>query len=125
MLGLVKFYISTVLLDLKKYINPQRSDQSLLAKFYYADEELNAVASELDSFDGRKDTARCNSLVMKLRNRQDSVLTIVEQIMREIIPNSRARRDYRIKFPEEVLQESLAGQLWFGAEVSAWVTGEF
>lgn len=31
----------------------------------------------------------------------------------------RASRNFRVKFPEEVLQESLAGQLWFGAECLA------
>lgn len=33
---------------------PKRSDKSLLARFYFADLNLNAVAAELDSFDGRK-----------------------------------------------------------------------
>ena len=46
------------------------------------------------------------------------VLTIVEKIMDEVIADNRANRDFRVKFPDDVLQESLAGQLWFGAEVS-------
>jgi len=38
--------------------------------------------------------------------------------MRDVVPeSSRACRDYRVKFPDDVLHESLAGQLWFGAEV--------
>ena len=45
------------------------------------------------------------------------VLTIVEKIMDEVISEHRANRDFRVKFPDDVLQESLAGQLWFGAEV--------
>ena len=45
------------------------------------------------------------------------VLTIVEKIMDEVIADNRANRDFRVKFPDDVLQESLAGQLWFGAEV--------
>lgn len=40
-------------------------------------------------------------------------------IMDEVIPEERAPRDFRAKFPDDVLQENLAGQLWFGAEVSA------
>lgn len=40
---------------------------STLLRFYYADEELNAIAAELDSFDGRKDPARCSNLVNQLR----------------------------------------------------------
>ena len=51
----------------------QRDDTSLLAQFYFADEELNLVASELDSFDGRKDPERCTALVNQLRHCQDKV----------------------------------------------------
>lgn len=34
-----------------------------------------------------------------------------------MIPNERASRDFRVKFPDDVMQDNLAGQLWFGAEV--------
>lgn len=37
--------------------------------------------------------------------------------MAEAIPTRRANRDFRVKFPDDVLQDNLAGQLWFGAEV--------
>ena len=53
----------------------------------------------------------------QLRQCQDKVLTHMEAIMDQVIPNQRASRDFRVKFPDDVLQESLAGQLWFGAEV--------
>ena len=49
---------------------PKRSDRSLISRFYWADLALTAVASELDSFDGRKDPERCASLVNKLRSCQ-------------------------------------------------------
>lgn len=39
--------------------------------------------------------------------------------MDELLGDDRAPRTFRAKFPEEVLQESLAGQLWFGAECLA------
>ncbi|KAG8212759.1 hypothetical protein J437_LFUL019712 [Ladona fulva] len=39
--------------------------------------------------------------------------------MDEIIPGERANRDFRVKFPDDVMQENLAGQLWFGAECLA------
>lgn len=99
----------------------QRDDKSLLAQFFYADEELNIVANELDSFDGRKDPERCTSLVNQLRQAQDKVLTITNAIMDVLIGDERANRDFRVKFPEDVLQENLAGQLWFGAEVSTLI----
>lgn len=45
------------------------------------------------------------------------VLTICIKIMDELIPSERASRDFRVKFPDDVIQDNLAGQLWFGAEV--------
>jgi lateral signaling target protein 2 len=50
---------------------------------------------------------------------QDRVLSITNLIMDELLGEDRAPRTFRAKFPEEVLQESLAGQLWFGAECLA------
>ncbi|XP_007252583.3 lateral signaling target protein 2 homolog [Astyanax mexicanus] len=98
---------------------PKRSDPQLLAQFYYADEELNQVASELDSLDGRKDPQRCTLLVNQFRSCQDNVLNIINQIMDECIPEDRANRDFCVKFPEEIRHDNLAGQLWFGAECLA------
>ncbi|XP_026875401.2 lateral signaling target protein 2 homolog [Electrophorus electricus] len=98
---------------------PKRSDPQLLAQFYYADEELNQVASELDSLDGRKDPQRCTLLINQFRSCQDNVLNIINQIMDECIPEDRANRDFCVKFPEEIRHDNLAGQLWFGAECLA------
>ncbi|XP_060938650.1 lateral signaling target protein 2 homolog isoform X1 [Limanda limanda] len=98
---------------------PKRTDPQLLAQFYYADEELNLVATELDSLDGRKDPQRCTLLVNQFRSSQDNVLNIINQIMDECIPNDRANRDFCVKFPEEIRHDNLAGQLWFGAECLA------
>ncbi|XP_073898840.1 lateral signaling target protein 2 homolog isoform X2 [Castor canadensis] len=98
---------------------PKRSDPQLLAQFYYADEELNQVAAELDSLDGRKDPQRCTLLVSQFRSCQDNVLNIISQIMDECIPQDRAPRDFCVKFPEEIRHDNLAGQLWFGAECLA------
>ncbi|KAK7904895.1 hypothetical protein WMY93_017502 [Mugilogobius chulae] len=98
---------------------PKRTDPQLLAQFYFADEELNLVATELDSLDGRKDPQRCTLLVNQFRSCQDNVLNIINQIMDECIPNDRANRDFCVKFPEEIRHDNLAGQLWFGAECLA------
>lgn len=111
--SLTKFWIECVL-DFHFLL--QKTDNSLLAQFYFADEDLNVVAAELDSFDGRKDPERCTMLVNQLRVCQDKVLTVIQKIMEEAIPAQRANRDFRVKFPDDVLQDSLAGQLWFGAE---------
>ncbi|XP_072313409.1 lateral signaling target protein 2 homolog isoform X2 [Eucyclogobius newberryi] len=98
---------------------PKRTDPQLLAQFYFADEELNLVATELDSLDGRKDPQRCTLLVNQFRSCQDNVLNIINQIMDDCIPNDRANRDFSVKFPEEIRHDNLAGQLWFGAECLA------
>lgn len=98
---------------------PKRTDPQLLAQFYYADEELNQVATELDGLDGRKDPQRCTLLVNQFRSCQDNVLNIINQIMDECIPDERANRDFCVKFPEEIRHDNLAGQLWFGAECLA------
>ncbi|VDN56315.1 unnamed protein product [Dracunculus medinensis] len=97
---------------------PRVDDWSPLAKFYYADEALNAVTSELDSFDGRRDPERCNQLVAKLRQAQDRLLHIISEMLLIVFPreSDRVSRDYRIKFPDEIIHDSLPGQLWFGAE---------
>lgn len=106
--------------SIRKWLyRPKREDPSKLVQFYYADEELNIVATELDSFDGHKDPDRCSALVNQLRLCQDKVLNICNEIMDEAIPTLRANRDYRVKFPDEMLHENLAGQLWFGAECLA------
>ncbi|XP_071518229.1 lateral signaling target protein 2 homolog isoform X1 [Panulirus ornatus] len=103
----------------KWFYRPRKDDPSLMAQFYYADDELNMVAAELDSFDGRKDPERCTALVNQLRQCQDRVLNICIEMMDEVIPHERASRDFRVKFPDDVMQENLAGQLWFGAECLA------
>lgn len=53
-------------------VSEQRTDPQLLAQFYYADEELNQVATELDGLDGRKDPQRCTLLVNQFRSCQVS-----------------------------------------------------
>ncbi|CAG9135560.1 unnamed protein product [Plutella xylostella] len=54
----------------KWFYKPKRDDRSLLAQFFFADDALNMVAAELDSFDGRKDPERCTTLVNQLRHAQ-------------------------------------------------------
>ncbi|GBP37794.1 Lateral signaling target protein 2 homolog [Eumeta japonica] len=56
----------------------------------------------------------------EIRNRVklDRVLNITSQIMDQVLGPERVARGFRVKFPEDVLQDNLAGQLWFGAEVT-------
>uniref|UniRef100_A0A7I4Z1W7 FYVE-type domain-containing protein n=1 Tax=Haemonchus contortus TaxID=6289 RepID=A0A7I4Z1W7_HAECO len=110
------------MLSLRKLMNkPRLDDWAPLAKFFYADEALNCIALELDSFDGRRDPERCNVLVNKLRISQDRVLHIIGEMLVTVYPreSDRACRDFRVKFPDEIVHDSLPGQLWFGAECLA------
>ncbi|CAG0883015.1 unnamed protein product [Cyprideis torosa] len=107
------------LLFRKWFYRPKKEDESRMARFYWAEEELNMVTAELDSFDGRKDPERCSNLVAKLRHCQDKVLSVINEMMDEAIGGERAERDFRGKYPDDVLQDNLAGQLWFGAECLA------
>ncbi|KAK6298222.1 hypothetical protein J4Q44_G00312770 [Coregonus suidteri] len=102
-----------------KELSKQKSDQQLLSQFYRADEELRQVADKLNSLDGKNEPQRCALLVSQFRSCQDNVLSILNQIMNECIPGERANRDFYVKFPEEIQQENLEGQLWFGAECLA------
>lgn len=56
-------------------------------------------------------------MVIVLSQDQDQVLRLIQSMMEEIIPELRASRDFRVKYPEDLIQDGLAGQLWFGAEV--------
>jgi len=107
--------------SLRKWLyRPRRDDKSLLAKFWYADDNLNRVAAELDSFDGRKDPERCAALVSRLRSCQDKLLNICNRMLDELDgAGGRATREFRQKFPDEIVTDNLGGQLWFGAECLA------
>ncbi|VDK70329.1 unnamed protein product [Litomosoides sigmodontis] len=113
----------TIFLQGKLVNKPRVDDWNPLAKFYYADEVLNAVANELDSFDGRRDPERCSQLVNKLRQAQDRLLHIISEMIQQVFPHEsdRACRDYRVKFPEEIMHDNLPGQLWFGAEANLFL----
>merc|ERR1719369_815549 len=111
----------TTMNSLRKWLyRPRRDDKSLLAKFWYADDNLNRVAAELDSFDGRKDPERCAALVSRLRSCQDKLLNICNRMLDELDgAGGRATREFRQKFPDEIVTDNLGGQLWFGAECLA------
>lgn len=102
-------------------VNNSKTDiqNDCLMRLYDADSELKVISSELDSFDGKKDPVRCNLLVNQLRTAQDKVISLLFQLMDDC-NCERASRDYRMKFPDEILlsegSESLNGQIWFGAE---------
>ena len=80
---------------------PKRDDTSAFTRFYYADKELTLVASELDSFDGRRDPERCSTLIAHLRACQDKLLRVMQgELIPMAIPSSQfSSRDFRGKIP--------------------------
>lgn len=47
-------------------------------------------------------------------------MSLTRRIMEELDPGrAEQRRQFRVKFPDDILTDSLAGQLWFGAECLA------
>eukprot|EP00116_Pleurobrachia_bachei_P004788 sb/3465050/ len=96
-----------------------RSDNPL-AKFFHADLELQRIADDLDSFDGSKEPNRCQKLIERLKKAQQRVMESVWVIVKNSIPEeTRASRQYREKFPEELRGDHFSGQLWFATECLA------
>ena len=103
------------------FSGPQRTDTSLFAQFFFADDELNKVTLELDSFDGRKDPERCTLLVNQLRACQDKVggrlRACRDQVGRRGLRACRRRGYTQLSVSVSVLQwgESGSGQGALGA----------
>ena len=56
----------------------------------------------------------------RLRSCQDKLLNICNRMLDELEgPGGRATREFRQKFPDEIVTDNLGGQLWFGAECLA------
>lgn len=101
------------------FFRPKKSDYPL-AKFFYADLELRRITQDLDSFDGSKEPVRCQKLIERLRKTQQRVMEVLWVIVRSaVLEETRASRQYRDKFPEELRGDHMSGPLWFGAECLA------
>ena len=70
----------------------QKTDKTPLAQFYYADEALNDVAAELESFDGRKNPERCSELINKLRSCQVCAINFITVYSARVEDNSYVMR---------------------------------
>ncbi|XP_062977056.1 lateral signaling target protein 2 homolog isoform X2 [Elgaria multicarinata webbii] len=95
---------------------PKRSDPRLLSQFFYADERVTQVVTEINCLDVETDAQQYLALLNQLHVSQAELLAIIEQIMDECIPKERHGRDYVIKFPEDLLVDNLRNHLLFAAE---------
>ena len=66
---------------------------------------LFVVIHSFTADDGRKNPARCAALVAQLRQDQDHVQRLIQSMMDEVIPELRASRDFRVKYPEDLISK--------------------
>ncbi|XP_051834982.1 lateral signaling target protein 2 homolog isoform X1 [Antechinus flavipes] len=109
---------------LRKWLNrPKRSDPRLLAQFFFADERVTQVVTEIICLDIQEDPQHYLVLLNQLHASQEQLLAVMEQIMEETLSGDRRPRDYVAKFPEELLGVSLGSHVLFAAE--CLVAGSF
>ena len=68
----------------------------------------------MGSFDGKQNVERCATLVNKLREQHQIVYQKMVAVMEDAIPiQMRHPRHYRLKFPEDFLNDNLGGMFVF------------
>ncbi|XP_074068407.1 lateral signaling target protein 2 homolog isoform X2 [Macrotis lagotis] len=108
----------------RKWFNrPKRSDPRLLAQFFFADERVTQVVTEIICLDVQEDPQHYLVLLSQLHASQEQLLAVMEQIMEENLSGDRRPRDYVVKFPEELLGVNLGSHVLFAAE--CLVAGSF
>ncbi|NWX20449.1 LST2 protein, partial [Aegotheles bennettii] len=88
----------------------------LLSQFFFADERVTRVVTEINGLDAEQDPQQYLVLLNQLHLSQAHLLAILERIMEECIPTQRHSRDYLVKFPEELLVDNLGNHMLFAAE---------
>ncbi|XP_056431001.1 lateral signaling target protein 2 homolog isoform X2 [Hyla sarda] len=95
----------------------KKSDPRLLAKFFYIDEEVSTIVHELQCLNVRKDPQNYLVLLSQLHNSQERMLAILEQILEQCVPTKRRQRDYHLKFPDDIVNNTMTTHLLFAAEL--------
>ncbi|XP_073507285.1 lateral signaling target protein 2 homolog [Phyllobates terribilis] len=102
----------------RRWLNrPKKSDPRLLAKFFHVDEEVSTIVHELQCLDVRKDPQNYLVLLSQLHNCQERLLAILEQILEQCVPTKRRQRDYHLKFPDDIVNNTMTTHLLFAAEL--------
>uniref|UniRef100_A0A1I8FJS2 FYVE-type domain-containing protein n=1 Tax=Macrostomum lignano TaxID=282301 RepID=A0A1I8FJS2_9PLAT len=74
------------------------------------------------ALDADKQQDRVSELIGELKECQQRVMKLMLELMNELIPDRRHPKDFRMKFPDEVVQEGLEGQLWYAVRVpGCWI----
>ena len=66
-----------------------------------------------------------STLIQHLKESQHNLMTVIMNIMDEAIPQRRASRDFRAKYPDDVLLDQISGepsmQICGGICIVAWI----
>ncbi|XP_063303368.1 lateral signaling target protein 2 homolog isoform X1 [Pelobates fuscus] len=102
----------------RRWLNrPKKSDPRLLARFFYVDEDVNAVMHDLRCLDIEKEPASYLIVLTQLHNTQDRMLLLFEQMLEQVVPKKRRPRDYYWKFPDDNMPGYMTTHLLFAAEL--------
>ncbi|XP_062512874.1 lateral signaling target protein 2 homolog isoform X2 [Corticium candelabrum] len=103
----------------KKFLNkPKTSDPHTLALFYHANEATKRMETQLVK--SRRRGSGVRDVLRHVRHSQQALMDIIMQCVEEAVPETeRASRDFRVKYPDDMVMESLNGGLWQSAEILA------
>lgn len=107
----------------RKLLNkPKKSDPHTLAVFYHANDDTKRLEALLVKTKrrGREAQQEVREVTRRLRQSQQVLMDIILQCVEEAVPqNQRASRDFRVKYPDDMVMETLNGGLWQSAEILA------
>jgi signal transduction histidine kinase len=88
--------------------------------FYHANDDTKRLEALLVKTKrrGREAQQEVREVTRRLRQSQQVLMDIILQCVEEAVPqNQRASRDFRVKYPDDMVMETLNGGLWQSAEV--------
>eukprot|EP00117_Sycon_ciliatum_P039341 scpid34813/ scgid3675/ Lateral signaling target protein 2 homolog; Zinc finger FYVE domain-containing protein 28 len=96
---------------------PKKTDNHLLANFYREDSKLQQTVMRLLVIPTDQQTGEeAKTLSQRMRRLQGVVMNLIMDVVREALPDTYNRRDFRAKYTEEVVTDNINGALWHAAE---------
>lgn len=91
---------------------PQSREESPLSLFHHCDREVSKQLTQLNHviIEHPDDLGRRSQLMTRLKESQNNLMDVVMVIIQAACPDSRARRDYRMKYPDDILLHQLNGE---------------
>ena len=91
---------------------PQLTDGHPLAVFYYCDEAVNHQMQELNHLmkTAPDNLDRRATLIRQLKEAQHNLMNVIFAITRQAAPDHHTCRDFRAKYPDDVLVDQINGQ---------------